>query len=82
MTGAEVAKIGIVPANSYSIWLNQRVGLFKDKIEHGSLFSYFLLTRPEYQKALRDKGSGAVLSLTLVPQILKVYPYIFPVYWY
>ena len=40
MTGAEVAKVGIVENNSESLWLNQRVGLFKEIDEGGKLFSY------------------------------------------
>jgi type I restriction enzyme S subunit len=59
MTGAEVAKMGIVPQNDSNLWLNQRVGLFKNKINNAVLFIYYLFSKPEYQKALRDKGTGS-----------------------
>ena len=59
MTGAEVAKVGIVPQNDSNLWLNQRVGLFKNKINNGVLFIYYLFSKPEYHKALRDKGTGS-----------------------
>ena len=59
MTGAEVAKVGVVPQNDSNLWLNQRVGLFKNKINKRFLFIYYLFSKPEYQKALRDKGTGS-----------------------
>ena len=59
MTGAEVAKVGIVPQNDSNLWLNQRVGLFKNKINNGVPFIYYLFSKPEYHKALRDKGTGS-----------------------
>ena len=59
MTGAEVAKVGILPQNDSNLWLNQRVGLFKNKINNGVLFIYYLFSKPEYHKALRDKGTGS-----------------------
>jgi len=59
MTGAEVAKLGIVPKNNKSLWLNQRVGLFKEKVDFGIMFIYLLFSKPEYQKLLKDKGTGS-----------------------
>lgn len=59
MTGAEVAKIGVIPKTRNSFFLNQRVGLFQEKINGGKLYIYYLFSREEYQKALRDKGSGS-----------------------
>ena len=59
MTGAEVAKIGVVPKTKNSFFLNQRVGLFQEKINGGKLYIYYLFSREEYQKALRDRGSGS-----------------------
>ncbi|HEY9865843.1 MAG TPA: restriction endonuclease subunit S [Candidatus Obscuribacterales bacterium] len=59
MTGAEVAKIGVVPKTRNSFFLNQRVGLFQEKINGGKLYIYYLFSREEYQKALRDRGSGS-----------------------
>jgi type I restriction enzyme S subunit len=48
-----------VPQNDSNLWLNQRVGLFKNKINNAVLFIYYLFSKPEYQKALRDKGTGS-----------------------
>ncbi len=31
MTGAKIGKMGIIPQTDYRLWLNQRVGLFKEK---------------------------------------------------
>jgi len=59
MTGAEVAKIGVIPKTEKSLFLNQRVGLFEEKIKGGKLFIYYLFTRQEYQKLLSDRGSGS-----------------------
>jgi len=59
MTGAEVAKIGVVPYHQKQIWLNQRVGMFRDKIPSGVIFCYFLLTRNKYQEMLKNKGLGS-----------------------
>lgn len=59
MTGAEVAKIGIVTNTSKELMINQRVGMFIDKVDFGKLFCYLLLTQESYQKVLRDKGSGS-----------------------
>ena len=59
MTGAEVAKIGVVPKTRNSFFLNQRVGLFQEKVSGGKLYIYYLFCREEYQKALRDRGSGS-----------------------
>jgi type I restriction enzyme, S subunit len=59
MTGAEVAKMGLVPTNSQSLWLNQRVGLFRELVQGGRAFIYCLFTGEGHQKLLRDKGSGS-----------------------
>jgi type I restriction enzyme, S subunit len=59
MTGAEVAKIGIVETNSESLWLNQRVGLFKEIIEGGKLFSYIFLLDEKKQDFLKSNATGA-----------------------
>jgi len=59
MTGAEVAKIGIVANNSKNLWLNQRVGKFCENIPHGKVYIYFLFIRREYQNILKSKGDGS-----------------------
>jgi len=59
MTGAEVAKIGVVPNTQKDLWLNQRVGMFVEKTEGGLLFSYLLLTSSKYQELLKNKAYGS-----------------------
>jgi type I restriction enzyme S subunit len=78
MTGAEVAKIGAVPINTSSLWLNQRVGLFQEKKDGGKIFIYYLFSSPEYQKLLKDKGSGSSaqpnISASDIESILIICP--------
>ena len=59
MTGAEVAKIGVVPNTNKELWLNQRVGMFTEKEDGGLLFSYILLTSQKYQELLKNKAYGS-----------------------
>jgi type I restriction enzyme S subunit len=59
MTGAEVGKIGIVPFNTKSLWLNQRVGKFQEKVQHGNMFTYILLTSEAYQEELQTTAMGS-----------------------
>ena len=59
MTGAEVAKMGLVPTTSETFWLNQRVGLFREIVPGGRIFIYCLFTRESHQQLLRDRGSGS-----------------------
>jgi type I restriction enzyme S subunit len=58
MTGANVGKIGIVPKTDKTLWLNQRVGMFKEKIEYGKYFIYFLLSSEKYQRILKNIAKG------------------------
>ena len=59
MTGAEVGKIGVVPTNKKTLWLNQRVGKFQEKILSGNLFSFLLLTTDSYQTELQTTAMGS-----------------------
>lgn len=59
MTGAEVGKVGIVPQNSKNLWLNQRVGLFKEKVKFAKWFCYLILASNEYQNILLNTASGS-----------------------
>ncbi len=47
MTGAKIGKMGIIPKTESSLWLNQRVGLFKEKYK-GSRFLAYLHLKSEY----------------------------------
>ncbi|MFM7855415.1 MAG: restriction endonuclease subunit S, partial [Flammeovirgaceae bacterium] len=44
MTGAEVGKVGFVPNNEKRLWLNQRVGSFKEKVRFAKWFTYLILS--------------------------------------
>jgi len=43
MTGAKIGKMGIIPQTEYSLWLNQRVGLFKEKHKGARFLAYLHL---------------------------------------
>ena len=58
MTGANVGKIGIVPQTNKELWLNQRVGMFKEKINKGINFIYLLLSSNKYKRILKDRAFG------------------------
>ncbi len=59
MTGAEVGKIGLVPKNDKNLWLNQRVGNFREKIEFAKWFIFLILVQDEYQSLLFSSASGS-----------------------
>ena len=40
MTGAEIGKLGIVPKTNEPLWLNQRVGLLKEKYQGARFLAY------------------------------------------
>ena len=49
MTGAKIGKMGIIPKTDYKLWLNQRVGRFKEKY-YGSRFLAYLHLKSDYGK--------------------------------
>ena len=53
MTGAKIGKMGIIPKTDYNLWLNQRVGLFKEKY-YGSRFLAYLHLKSDYGKDYID----------------------------
>jgi len=59
MTGAEVGKVGIVPNTEKNLWLNQRVGSFKEKLKYSKWFCYLILSTKEYQNILLSSASGS-----------------------
>lgn len=59
MTGAQVGKVGLVPTTEKSLWLNQRVGLFKEKVKFSKWFVYLILSTPEYQSTLLSSAVGS-----------------------
>ncbi|MFX1517669.1 MAG: restriction endonuclease subunit S [Promethearchaeota archaeon] len=58
LTGAYVGKIGVVPKTDKTLWLNQRVGMLKEKIKYGSFFIFFLLSSEKYQRLLKTIARG------------------------
>ncbi|WP_279129268.1 restriction endonuclease subunit S [Helicobacter winghamensis] len=44
MTGAEIGKMGIVPKNNETLWLNQRVGVLRGKFKGAKYLAYLHLT--------------------------------------
>ncbi|HEH3988364.1 TPA: restriction endonuclease subunit S [Campylobacter jejuni] len=44
MTGAEIGKMGIVPSTNKKLWLNQRVGMVKERFLGARFLAYIYLT--------------------------------------
>ena len=77
MTGAEVGKIGLVPLNEQNLWLNQRVGMFQEKIAYGNLFMYLLLSTDTYQTAIQNSALGSAqpnISASAIESIRAIIP--------
>lgn len=77
MTGAEVGKIGLVPLNEKNLWLNQRVGMFQEKIAFGNLFMYLLLSTDTYQTAIQNSALGSAqpnISASAIESIRAIIP--------
>lgn len=53
MAGAKIGKMGIIPKTEYKLWLNQRVGLFKERY-YGSRFLAYLHLKSDYGKDYID----------------------------
>lgn len=59
MTGATVGKIGMMPKTETSFYLNQRVGIFKPKVENAELFLFCFFNEPTAKNAVESLASGA-----------------------
>ncbi len=59
MTGAEVGKVGIVAKTNKKLFLNQRVGMFRDKMKGGTKYSYIMIVSNEWQEYIRGKAMGS-----------------------
>lgn len=59
MTGATVGKIGMMPKTETAFYLNQRVGLFKPKVENAELFLFCFYNEPSAKDAVESLASGA-----------------------
>jgi len=77
MTGAGVGKIGLVPLTEKYLWLNQRVGMFKEKITYGNLFMYLLLSSDTYQTSIQNSALGSAqpnISASAIESIRAIIP--------
>lgn len=59
MTGATVGKIGMMPRTETSFYLNQRVGIFKPKVENAQLFLFCFYNESSAKDAVESLASGA-----------------------
>jgi type I restriction enzyme S subunit len=77
MTGAEVGKLGLIQNTDKELWLNQRVGCFKEKVSGANYFLYLLLTSIEYQRILQNNAMGSAqpnISATAIESIKAIIP--------
>jgi len=77
MTGAKVGKIGIVPETNTTLYLNQRVGMLKPRIDGGIEYSYIALMTDYYQNVIKNKARGSAqanISATAIGSINVVVP--------
>ncbi len=59
MTGAEIGKLGIVPKINKSLWLNQRVGLLREKYPGAKYFAYIQLKSEFGQDYIENTATGS-----------------------
>lgn len=59
MTGAEIGKLGIIPRNEESLWLNQRVGMLKEKYRGSKYLAYLQLKSEFGQDHINSTATGS-----------------------
>jgi type I restriction enzyme S subunit len=59
MTGATVGKIGMMPRTETSFYLNQRVGIFRPKVDNAELFLFCFFNELTAKDAVESLASGA-----------------------
>ncbi|MCB0507121.1 MAG: restriction endonuclease subunit S [Bacteroidetes bacterium] len=59
MTGAEIGKLGIVPKTIQNLWLNQRVGLLKEKYKGSKYLAYLQLKSEFGQDYIENTATGS-----------------------
>lgn len=59
MTGAEIGKLGIIPNNTKSLWLNQRVGLVVEKYVGTKYLAYLHLKSDFGQDYIENTATGS-----------------------
>ena len=71
MTGAEIGKLGIVPKTNTPLWLNQRVGLLKEKFKGARFLAYLQLNSEIGQDYIENSATGSAqpnISGSLIEQ--------------
>ena len=71
MTGAEIGKLGIVPKTNTPLWLNQRVGLLKEKYRGARFLAYLQLNSEIGQDYIENSATGSAqpnISGSLIEQ--------------
>jgi type I restriction enzyme, S subunit len=71
MTGAEIGKLGIVPKTNTPLWLNQRVGLLKEKYKGARFLAYLQLNSDIGQDYIENSATGSAqpnISGSLIEQ--------------
>lgn len=59
MTGAEIGKLGLIPYTNKSLWLNQRVGLLKEKYLGAKYLAYLQLKSEFGQDYIENSATGS-----------------------
>ena len=59
MTGAEIGKLGVIPKNDKSLWLNQRVGLLVEKYKGAKYLAYLQLKSEYGQDYIENTATGS-----------------------
>ena len=59
MTGAEIGKLGIIPKTDKNLWLNQRVGLLKEKYKGAKYLAYLQLKSEYGQDYIENTATGS-----------------------
>jgi type I restriction enzyme S subunit len=59
MTGAEIGKLGIVPKTNKVLWLNQRVGLLREKYKGSKYLAYLQLKSEFGQDYIQNTATGS-----------------------
>jgi len=59
MTGAEIGKLGIIPKTDKNLWLNQRVGLLKEKFSGSKYLAYLQLKSVFGQDYIENTATGS-----------------------
>lgn len=59
MTGAEIGKLGLIPKTNKNLWLNQRVGLLKEKYKGSKYLAYLQLKSEFGQDYIENTATGS-----------------------